>query len=335
MLYGLSENIQQIKNMKVAVVGDYCIDRYLYSDAQDSIKYDYSEKSTSVIKSIRNFPGGAGNVVNNFCSLGAQVYCVGIIGDDGDGYDLKCVLQDIGANTDYLIADKGRKTVACIRPIINNDSCSRVRELMCVNQVKPSRYAMDYAMGHMMNIFDSVDAIVIVEQFDKPENGLLNNHFKEFVAKYAFRNPKKIIIADSRDYINSYKNILLKCNQFELLNVCGHRDNLATNDVLKLLKMNVAMFVTQGENGIMFYSAGESYLIPSIPVYGPIYTCGAGDAATVGIVSGLYLGYNYFQSAMLGNLIASITIKQLDSTGVATIDDVMNASYICEKNASA
>lgn len=37
MLYGLNENIQKIKNMKVAVVGDYCIDRYLYSDAQDAI----------------------------------------------------------------------------------------------------------------------------------------------------------------------------------------------------------------------------------------------------------------------------------------------------------
>lgn len=328
MLDKLNQNITNLKNMRVAVVGDYCIDRYLYYDAQDSIKYDYSEKSTSVIKSIHNLPGGAGNVVNNFCSLGAQVYCVGIIGDDGDGYDLKHVLQEIGANTDYLIADKGRKTVACLRLIINNDSCSNVRELMCVNEVKPSRYVMEYAMSHMTSIFDSVDAIVIVEQFDKPQNGLLNDSFKKLVSKYALLNPEKIIIADSRDYIDSYENILLKCNQFELMNVCRRMEQAVTDVLSKLLKQNVAMFVTQGGDGIMFRSANESILIPSVPVYGPIYTCGAGDAATVGIVSGLYLGYDYYQSAMLGNIIASITIKQLDSTGVATIKDVMNSNYI-------
>lgn len=327
MIDGLRHDLYKLKNMKVAVVGDYCIDRYMYSDVHDNVQYDYSEKHTIVIRNIRYFPGGAGNVVNNFCSLGVQVYCVGIIGDDGDGYDLKHALQAIGANTDYLATDENRKTVACIRPIIDGTPCSKAHELMCVNEVKPSRHVIDYVTNHLEHIFDLVDAVVIVEQFDKPENNLLNNNFKKLISKYALLKPEKIIIADSRDYIDSYENILLKCNQYELLNVYRNTGSMATS-ISALLKKNAAMFVTQGEKGIAFYSSDASALIPGISVYGPIYTCGAGDAATVGIVSGLYLGYDYYQAAMLGNLIASITIKQLDSTGVATIADVVKANQM-------
>ena len=55
---------------------------------------------------------------------------------------------------------------------------------------------------------------------------------------------------------------------------------------------------------------------------GPIDIVGAGDAATSGIVTALLAGADELEAAELGNLVASITIRQLGTTGTATPDQL-------------
>jgi sugar/nucleoside kinase (ribokinase family) len=55
----------------------------------------------------------------------------------------------------------------------------------------------------------------------------------------------------------------------------------------------------------------------------PIDIVGAGDAATSGIVTSLLCGASEYEAAQVGNIVASITIQQLGTTGTATPDQVL------------
>jgi len=44
---------------------------------------------------------------------------------------------------------------------------------------------------------------------------------------------------------------------------------------------------------------------------------GAGDSATSGIVASRLAGANEVEAAVVGNLVASVTVQQLETTGVA------------------
>jgi sugar/nucleoside kinase (ribokinase family) len=51
---------------------------------------------------------------------------------------------------------------------------------------------------------------------------------------------------------------------------------------------------------------------------------GAGDSATSGIVASLIAGADPLEAACVGNLVASITVQQIGTTGTATPEQVLN-----------
>jgi sugar/nucleoside kinase (ribokinase family) len=74
-----------------------------------------------------------------------------------------------------------------------------------------------------------------------------------------------------------------------------------------------------GEQGILVARPNESpQLVAGCRVTGPIDIVGAGDAATSGIVTSLLCGATEEEAAQVGNLVASITIQQLGTTGTAS-----------------
>ena len=58
-------------------------------------------------------------------------------------------------------------------------------------------------------------------------------------------------------------------------------------------------------------------------VEGPIDPTGAGDSATAGAVLSLCAGATLPEAAVVGNLVASITIQQLGTTGTATAEQLI------------
>jgi sugar/nucleoside kinase (ribokinase family) len=67
----------------------------------------------------------------------------------------------------------------------------------------------------------------------------------------------------------------------------------------------------------LFEPEGERH-IPAIPVTGPIDVVGAGDSAMAGLIAALCAGGTLAESALVGNLAASLTIQQLGETGTTT-----------------
>jgi sugar/nucleoside kinase (ribokinase family) len=58
-------------------------------------------------------------------------------------------------------------------------------------------------------------------------------------------------------------------------------------------------------------------------VEGPVDIVGAGDSATSGIVTSLLSGADETEAAVVGNLVASITVQQIGTTGVASPSQIL------------
>ncbi len=71
-------------------------------------------------------------------------------------------------------------------------------------------------------------------------------------------------------------------------------------------------------DGIIVFHAGGRTHVPACPVCGPIDIVGAGDATMAGIVAALCSGADACEAALVGNLAAAVTIRQIGTTGAAS-----------------
>ena len=103
--------IERFPRLRIAVVGDFFLDKYLDVDpalAEVSIE---TGKTAHQVAGIRHSPGAAGTVVCNLASLGTGgLHAVGFTGDDGQSYELRKDLHALGCGTDHLHSDPQRMT---------------------------------------------------------------------------------------------------------------------------------------------------------------------------------------------------------------------------------
>jgi len=301
----LGKKLKNASDIVITVVGDYCLDKYLYIDI------DRDEKSLETgliayqVTKKGKYPGGAGTVVNNLRSLEAQVLCVGVIGDDGEGYELLTALKKVGADTSFMITDSERCTSTYTKPMRGENELNR---LDFKNFEPMSRQTEQKLIENIYSAVKRSNAVIVLDQFIEENCNTVNSTIRDEIAIIAEKYPDLIIYADSRAYINLFKNIMVKCNNHEI------KDNGES----MYQKNKKPVFVTMGEDGSMVFDKDGSHKINAIKVEGPIDICGAGDACTSGIVLGLTLGAPPKVATMLGNIISSITIKQIGVTGTAT-----------------
>src|SRR5438067_1998984 len=98
---------------RVAVLGDYMVDQYLYGDA-DRISPEAPVPILRIVKRDSGL-GGAASVAANITALGGQACCVGIVGADDPGRHLCDSLAAHGANVEGLMALRSRPTTVKTR----------------------------------------------------------------------------------------------------------------------------------------------------------------------------------------------------------------------------
>src|SRR4051812_8702298 len=95
-----SQRFEQITakypKLRIAVVGDICLDRYLEIDpAKSEVSIETGLEVFNVVK-VRNQPGAAGTILNNLVALGVEeIFPVGFCGEDGEGFELMAALNSM------------------------------------------------------------------------------------------------------------------------------------------------------------------------------------------------------------------------------------------------
>jgi len=322
----LKELMSRAPDMVITVLGDFCLDKYLYIDAdRDEPSLETGLTAYQVVgKGI--YPGGAGTVANNLRALTAQVGCVGVIGEDGEGCELTNALRKIGADTAYMVADSERCTSTYTKPMRGRPGAyTELSRLDFKNYAPMSKATEDKVIANMRACAAKLDALIVVDQFVEPDCGVVNSNVRKAISELARERPGLVIFADSRAFIHLFSGVVVKCNNYEVVRSVvpdfdGEPDEQTVLDCGKKLceKNGRPVFVTLGERGIRAFDGEGAHRARGLDVPGPIDICGAGDAATSGIALALALGANCADAAVMGNLVASITIQQIGVTGTAT-----------------
>src|SRR5688572_13296736 len=103
------------ENIRIGVIGDVMLDTYWWGKV-DRISPEAPVPVVAVTNREERI-GGAGNVALNVIALGAKVDVISVLGDDGDGRQVKALLDGKGIGTGYILNSNKRITTNKIRII--------------------------------------------------------------------------------------------------------------------------------------------------------------------------------------------------------------------------
>src|SRR5207244_4644460 len=86
--------LTRIPNLTIGVLGDLFLDRYLDLDAALTEPSVETGLDAYQVTRVRSYAGAAGTVINNLAALGVgRILPVSVIGEDGEGFELKQALK--------------------------------------------------------------------------------------------------------------------------------------------------------------------------------------------------------------------------------------------------
>ncbi|OYW17261.1 MAG: carbohydrate kinase [Planctomycetales bacterium 12-60-4] len=330
----LQELLSSFADRRIAVLGDFFLDKYLEVDPALGEPSLETGRTAHQVVQRRRSPGAAGTVVNNLVELGAtEIHALGAIGDDGEAYDLCKGLEQLGCSTNGLLRCPELMTPTYLKPrdfgvqgLVGEHSRYDTMNRQPTPSSVISRLAA--ALGH---ILPNIDALIVMDQVEMPDCGVVTTAMRDILSEQAARFPRVLFWADSRRNVRQFRRIVTKPNQFEAVGRVNPLpgDEVSRTDLWTVIprlraETQAPVFVTWGEKG-MVISDPEPLLIPGVQLKGPFDPTGAGDSATAGAVLTLASGGSPAESALVGNLVASVTVRKLGTTGTASPSEVQAA----------
>lgn len=315
--------VEAFRKLRVLVVGDFFLDKYLIIDpALDEPSLETGLTAYQVMGK-RLYPGAAGTVTNNLTALKTGcVQALGIIGDDGEGYELLRGLTASGVDTQHLIRSSARVTPTYTKPMVIEASGERELNRQDIKNQTPTPPALeDMIIERLRELCPDMDAVIALDQVVESGRGVLTPRVRETLMELGRAQCCPVMYADSRAFIAEFRDIIVKCNHIEAAQaVNGPTDEDSAREcAMRLFERNQRpAFITRGAAGMWVAQREGLTEAAGISVPGPVDICGAGDAATSGIVLALAAGATPLEAAYMGNAVASITIQQLGVTGTAT-----------------
>lgn len=323
----LEQILQRLPGLRIGVLGDLFLDRYLDIDAALTEPSIETGLDAYQVVRVRGYPGAAGTVINNLAALGVGALCpITVIGDDGEAYELRQALGRLGrVDMAAVYADPGRRTPTYTKPMlcVPTEQPRELNRLDIKNRLPLSPALESRVLDALTRLWPSLDALLVLDQVSEAQGGVVTDAVRLRLQDLGKTEPARLILADSRERIGHFRGAWLKPNQAECLRATGAADvETAARRLAQLSGRPV--FCTQGDKGILVVDPGAADLqrVPSFKVTGPIDTVGAGDSTSAGIACALSSGTTLTEAAAFGNLVASITIQQLGTTGTASPEQV-------------
>ena len=315
----LQHLLSQFPGVTVLIVGDFFLDKYLDIDPRLSEPSLETGLEAYQVTSVRRYPGAAGAVANNLRALDVNVIALGVIGEDGEGDDLRRGLALIGVDGDGLIRAPGRFTPTYLKPMIRQGN-TPARELNRFDTKNRTPLPVEIeaeVVTRLQGLFPRIPGIIIADQVSEPNCGVITDRVRLAISELARANSATIVLADSRERVGEFRDVMIKPNAREATRATGLTDLAAAGRELRR-RTGRPVVVTHGDRGMYLFELEGEQHIPAIPVAGPVDVVGAGDSVMAGLVAALCAGGTLAESALVGTLAASLTIQQLGETGTAT-----------------
>jgi bifunctional ADP-heptose synthase (sugar kinase/adenylyltransferase) len=316
--------LDRLPTLRIGVVGDLFLDRYLDLDARLTEPSLETGLDAYQVAGVRSLPGAAGTILNNLAALGVgRAAVLAVIGRDGEGYELRQALDRRRIDPGFLLDAPDRFTPTYTKPLLHapGQPPCELNRLDIKNRTPLPPDLEARVLERLPQLLAAVDALVILDQVSEPDCGVITAAVRGRLAELGAANPDRLLLADSRERLGQFRHVALKPNQRECLATAGGTDLPAAVRELAR-RVGRPVFCTVGADG-MLLADGRLAEPPVTPVAGyavtgPVDPVGAGDSTSAGIACAWAAGLPAAQAAAFGNLVASITVQQLGTTGTAT-----------------
>jgi len=317
--------LKKFRKLRVLVVGDVCLDRWCRYDP------DAAEPSretgiprTGIVETIVT-PGAGGTVANNLSSLGAaRVAVMGAIGQDGFGFELERALTHRRIDYSLLVATPEIQTFTYTKVINSETGIEDKARVDFINNGPLPSDAEDQLIAQFSSVYEDFDAIVVSDQAETDEGGVVTTALREVINDVAERRPEMPVVVDSRRRIGYFRGVIAKPNQDEADAAC---QSLFGQKDYERLRQEIGakpLVVTQGEDGALLITDDGATHVSGPETGEAIDVCGAGDAFAAGMALATAAGAEPAQAVQLGVVAAGITVMK-PGTGTATPEEVLAA----------
>lgn len=297
-------NLSRLQSFKVLVVGDFLLDTY----TTGKVRRISPEAPVPIMEVIRHEarPGGAGNVALNMQALGGQVTCLGRIGDDVYGEQLKKLLP--GMNLSSLVVEKGYPTPVKNRLIADS------QQLMRIDSETISWLLSELEEQLLSQLKTLIPNMQVVALSDYGK-GFLTNRIIQTAIEIARAAKVPVIVDPKGADFTKYKGAsILKPNLSEAFAAAKKPGSTPLEEVAQQIFSQTAidrLLITRSEAGMSLFSPNgvrEDFPVVSKEVKD---VTGAGDTVLAVLCLALANHLDLPTSVHLSNIAAGIAIERL------------------------
>lgn len=311
----LANILSRLNPAKILVIGDMLLDSYTIGKARRISP----EAPVAVLNVVReeHRPGGAGNVILNLLSLGAEVVAVGRVGNDWAGQTLSVALQRESVDVRMVVPQEGYFTPVKNRIIADNQQIVRIDH----EQIIPLNESLEqYIIDQLDELLTGVKIIAIS---DYGKGFLTPTLLAVLIQKANQRGIPTITDPKGHDFKKYQGTTIIKPNlneAYAAANLPGAAslENVAAH-VLSHCQARLLM-VTRSEAGIsLFNKEGVRF---DFPVHAKEVkdVTGAGDTVLAMFAHALANELSYEEGAQLCNVAAGIAIEHVGCARVSLSD---------------
>lgn len=323
--------LARFRDLRIGLLGDLFLDRYLEIDAtleETSIETDLP--AHQVVR-VRNAAGALGTVISNLAALGAaRLTPLTVIGRDGHGDDLMRALADAPVELDGVVRMDDVLTPTYTKPLRFEHGQATELSRLDIRDRRPRPQRAIQRIGDLLAArFCDVDGWVVLDQVPEPGLGVVCGEMRERLESLIADHPEIPVLIDSRTQLASFRAGVLKGNRAELAQAAGCDERAEIETLLRrtAARTGGAVFCTDGARGAACVSAdGQAHLVATRAAEGPLDVVGCGDAFSSAALMTLAAGEDMVAAARMGNLAASITVRKIGETGVATPNELRAAN---------
>ncbi len=316
--------INSFHQAKVLVIGDLTLDEFVTGQVERLSR----EAPVLILRheNTRQIPGGGANAIYNLATLGAKVKATGFIGKDIQGEALKGIFEKAGIDTTGILIDFQRPTVTKSR-ISGHARQSVTQQIVRIDRKSEELPELNLQLqlaDYIKSQLNTVDAVVCSDYGD----GTLT---QPAIASALFHS--RVVVDTQKELPRYHKATLFTPNLPEAEQAVGYAINneaslqQAGRDLLEMTKAQ-QILITRGEDGMSgFYFEQDrvkSWHIPAFNRTDVFDVTGAGDTVVAALTLGLCVGASFWEAAVLGNLAASIVVRQF-GTATTTPEEIKQA----------
>ncbi|MEL6222400.1 MAG: PfkB family carbohydrate kinase [Cyanobacteria bacterium J06627_8] len=317
----LFELLSAFSQVRVLVIGDLALDEFMTGEVERVSR----EAPVMILRheSTRQVPGCGANSVCNFASLGASVQAAGFIGNDDQGRAIQRLFAEQIVNTDGIFVDGDRPTVTKTR-ISGHARQSVTQQMVRVDRKSdalPSLALQQKLVNYIQQQIHQVDCVVCSDYGD----GTMTAPVIEVALAH-----HRVIVDAQKDLHRFAGATVFTPNVPEAEKAVGYAIadeaslHRAGNELLSQTKADMVL-ITRGGDGMTFFSkTGNNQSIPAFNRTDVFDVTGAGDTVTAALTLALGAGASIWEAAVLGNLAASIVVREF-GTATTTVTAMRQA----------